>query len=119
MTTMLYKYPGDTDIQGKFFDYTIVEDDAVEQAQADGWFLTTGQAVESHEFISAATAGAMTTEPPASVDSVDKSPVNDLPPTRDELEAKAAELGIQFHHNTGDKKLGEMIEAKLKEQAVA
>lgn len=35
------------------------------------------------------------------------------PPTREELEAKARELGISFHHKTGDKKLSEMIEKAL------
>lgn len=33
--------------------------------------------------------------------------------TRAELEAKAAELGLTYHHKTGDKKLAEMIAAKL------
>jgi hypothetical protein len=34
-------------------------------------------------------------------------------PTRDELKAKAAELGIKFHHRLTDKNLGELIDDKL------
>ncbi len=39
----------------------------------------------------------------------------EAPPTRAELEAKAAELGLKFHPNTGDTKLAALIEAKLGE----
>lgn len=35
------------------------------------------------------------------------------PPTRAELEQKAAELGIKVHHKTGDAKLAAMIAAAL------
>jgi hypothetical protein len=35
-------------------------------------------------------------------------------PTREELEAKAQELGIKFDGRTSDKKLNSLIEAKLK-----
>lgn len=101
MTTMLYKYPGDTDINGKGFDYTIVDDDKVEQAIADGWHLTTGEAV-------AASAADKPEDVHATVD-------DNAPPTRAELEAKAAELGIKFDGRTGDKKLGELITEKLKD----
>lgn len=38
---------------------------------------------------------------------------DNAPPTRAELEAKAAELGIEFSPNIGDKKLGERIAAAL------
>lgn len=39
---------------------------------------------------------------------------DDAPVTRAELEQKAHELGIKFHHKTGDKKLAELIEAAIK-----
>lgn len=115
MTTMLYKHPGSTDINGKSFDYTIVEDEVVEQARAEGWFLTTGEAVQEHEFISAATAGAMKTEAPEIIEYAGQSPAHDAPPTRAELEAKARELGIKFDGRTSEKKLGDQIAAKLKD----
>lgn len=45
----------------------------------------------------------------------DADPVaDDAPVTRAELEQKAREIGLQFHHRTGDKKLAEMIEAAMK-----
>jgi hypothetical protein len=36
-------------------------------------------------------------------------------PTRDELEAKATELGIRFDGRTKDKKLGQLIQDRLSE----
>jgi hypothetical protein len=43
-------------------------------------------------------------------------PVNeDAPPTREELEAKATELGIRFDGRTKDKKLGQLIQDRLSE----
>lgn len=43
---MLYKYPGPHEIHGDRFDYIIVddEDEAVEAAISEGWFLTTDEA---------------------------------------------------------------------------
>ena len=45
-TRMLYKYPGQHEIHGDFFDYAIVDDteEAVAEAVADGWYLTTPEA---------------------------------------------------------------------------
>jgi hypothetical protein len=41
-------------------------------------------------------------------------PVNDdAPPTRAELVQKAKELGLEFHHKTGDAKLAAMIAEAL------
>ena len=40
---------------------------------------------------------------------------DDTEPTRAELEAKAQELGLKFDGRTGDKKLGQLIQAKLSE----
>ncbi len=42
-----------------------------------------------------------------------EEPDDDAPPTRDELEAKARELGIKFDGRTGDKKLAALIADKL------
>jgi len=46
---------------------------------------------------------------PGQDDAVDET----SPPTRAELEQKARELGIPYHHRTGDAKLAVMIEAAL------
>lgn len=70
--------------------------DAVHLAEllAAGWFYTLAEAIDGKQ-----------SEPAQS---------EDAPVTRAELEQKARELGLQFHHRTGDKKLAEMIEAALK-----
>ena len=41
--------------------------------------------------------------------------IDDVAPTREELEAKATELGIRFDGRTKDKKLGQLIQDKLSE----
>jgi hypothetical protein len=46
---------------------------------------------------------------------VQVEPQDDAPPTREELEAKATELGIKFDGRTKDKKLGQLIQDKLGE----
>ena len=47
------------------------------------------------------------------VEVVDTAPEDDAAPTREELEAKAKELGIRFDGRTGDKKLGQLIQDRL------
>lgn len=47
------------------------------------------------------------------VEVVDTVPEDDAPPIREELEAKAKELGIRFDGRTGDKKLGQLIQDRL------
>lgn len=93
--TMLYKTPGPHDIHGGKFDYIIVDSDD-EQALGDairsGWRLTTAAALE----LAAEAAN------------------DNAPPTREELEAKATELGLKFDGRTSDKKLGELISTALK-----
>jgi hypothetical protein len=42
-------------------------------------------------------------------------PKDDALPTREELEAKATELGIRFDGRTKDKKLGQLIQDRLSE----
>jgi hypothetical protein len=46
---------------------------------------------------------------------VDIEPVDESAPTREELEAKATELGIRFDGRTKDKKLGQLIQDRLSE----
>ena len=55
----------------------------------------------------AAQAAAAAAEPEAIIE--------DAAPTRDELEAKATELGIRFDGRTKDKKLGQLIQDRLSE----
>lgn len=86
MHTMLYRYPGPHAIHGDQFDYIIVEDSKVEETLKQGWYLTTPEAKEG---------------------------VDRLEPSRAELEQKATELGIKVDGRWSDKKLGELIAAKL------
>lgn len=65
-------------------------------AIADGWFATVPEALEP-------------AKPVVSHETVDNSP-----PTREELETKATELGIPFKGTWGDKKIAEAIAEKLK-----
>jgi hypothetical protein len=46
---------------------------------------------------------------------LDIEPIDDSAPTREELEAKATELGIRFDGRTKDKKLGQLIQDRLSE----
>jgi hypothetical protein len=50
------------------------------------------------------------------VEAVDTASDDDAAPTREELEAKATELGIRFDGRTRDKKLGQLIQDRLSEQ---
>jgi len=54
---------------------------------------------------------------PSPIDAIEvqAEPQDDAPPTREELEAKATELGIKFDGRTKDKKLGQLIQDKLGE----
>ena len=45
--TMVYKHPGIHAIHGDKFDYKIVDEDDIDSALADGWFLTTTEAKEA------------------------------------------------------------------------
>ena len=80
---MLYKHPGKHKIHGDSFDYVVVDAEGVEAKLAEGWSRTTSEALESS------------------------------PPTREELELKASELGIEFDGRTSDKKLLERITDEL------
>lgn len=89
MSVMLYKHPGQHKLHGDMFDYIIVNEDAVEDTIKKGWSLTTDEA-----------KGIM-----------DAEIIDNAPPTREEIEAKATELGIKFRSNTTD----ETILSKIKE----
>lgn len=90
----LYKVPGlHAGNDGITFDFIVVHDTAEEDAaRADGW----------KDFADAITPKAES-----------EHPDDDAAPTREEMEAKAHELGVDFSPNIGDKKLGERIQAAL------
>ena len=120
----------------------VATQDHLDQRLASGWFLSLGEAIEAAgsraarisrvkpkpprrpskpldginrrlaktEPVAAAPEPAPAPEPVAVPD--DNSPV-----TRDELEAKATELGIPFNGRTSNKKLTSLIETALAQTA--
>lgn len=103
---MLYQQPGTEEIHGGRFASRIVndqaeQDDAIEQ----GWHLTTDEAKG---------ASSKNADGGTGTGSDDSGSDDNAPPTREELEAKAKELGIQFAPNIGDAKLLERINDALK-----
>jgi hypothetical protein len=74
-----------------------------EAALSDGW---------SNDVISALAQKDKTS---ASSGNVDAVVGDDLPPTRDELETKAVELGLKFDGRTSDRKLALLIAEALGE----
>ena len=92
MPTM-YRCPGALRHITRGFLYDKREMDDADKAKAEGWFDTLEEA-------------AGLTAPPV----VEPA---EAPPTRDELEQKAAELGIKFDGRWGDKRLADAIAAKL------
>lgn len=97
----MFKYPGAELIDGMGFDSRVVDSrEQQREAEAEGWHETTDEAFAASEMAASA----------ARADAAD-----DEPPTREELEAKATELGIDFRSNISDKTLAERIAAKLAE----
>lgn len=102
---MLYKAGGKESIHGGMYTTLTVQDAAeLEAALADGWAETTPDALAI-----AADANIKALNADLKPDPVDE----DTPPTRAELEQKAAELGLKIDARWGDKRLGEEIAAKL------
>lgn len=109
MTTMLYKCPGPHEIHGGQYDYTIVDEDQVEAALAEGWKLTTPEAKQDHLDRLAAEAAE---REKAVEDAAAKAIADDnKPASRAELEQMATALKLPFKSNTSDKKLADMIKA--------
>jgi hypothetical protein len=105
---MLYKAPGSEPIHGGLFATLTVENERQEQdAIAEGWRESTPEALKASEERKAAAAAEA------------QRLADEKQPTRDELEAKATELGIDFSARVSDKKLREAIEAKLQAAAAA
>jgi len=99
--TIVYKCPGVHQLPGGTYDYMGVEDeDAMKEAITCGWFKT----------IQEAEAGEAK-EPEALEEEIDEI----SPPTREELEQQAKELGIKFDGRTSDEKLADRIEEALAE----
>lgn len=82
--------------------HQLVEDEEqFDAALAEGWFSTVPEAIKG------------VADKPVDTTKADDSVDDSAAPTRDELEAKATELGIKFDKRTSDKKLGDQISAAL------
>lgn len=92
---LVFKVPGSISRAGGTYDHECVNDEEEMNARlADGWFYSLTEAIA---------------EKPVEAEAVKE----ELPPTREELEAKATELEIKFDGRTTDMKLGKMIAEKL------
>tara|TARA_R110000822_G_scaffold114811_4_gene246514 strand:+ start:1425 stop:1715 length:291 start_codon:yes stop_codon:yes gene_type:complete len=79
---MLYKHPGIHEIHGNKFNYIVVDDDQIEDTIADGWHLTTTDALGEE----AADDEALTSDIIQSM-------------TRDELKALAVKINLDGYYS--------------------
>lgn len=106
---MLYRCGGPVSLQEGAFSTLIVDDgEQCDAATSDGWFLTPGDAKAAQDAADAARAAEAAQRAASDLAALENSP-----PTRAELEAKAAELGIRFDGRTSDRKLTDMIRVAL------
>ena len=138
LPAMIYKSPGiNKKPGGGTYDYICVEtQDVLDEKLAEGWFLSSSEAVDyagnkangikklKQKLATKPTKEKKASKPLSRRHNVSSKIDPDLDPdldtdldtarpTRDELKAKAAELGIKFHHRLTDKNLGELIDDKL------
>lgn len=94
----VYRVPGNHQCNGGTYDFKSVhdEDELLEAIQA-GWKFSIVDALEDVEY---------------EIGEEDNSP-----PSRDELEEKARELGLKFDGRTSDRKLLEMVNQSVLDQA--
>lgn len=105
---MVYQAGGTEEIHGGRFATNIVNDqDELDAALADGWHPTTTEAT------AAAGKPADVGATGAGAGAADDEKDDNAPPSRDELKAKATELGLTFPGNVSNIKLAEMIDAAL------
>jgi hypothetical protein len=139
---MLYKTPPKR--PGKRADMLVVQDEAQrDKALAEGWHLTISAADEASGFVyqkpvpKPLPKRVPKPKPPKPVNKLDPKwsaeqrakaaaevqvaaapaevPQDDAPVTREELEAKATELGIPFNGRTSNKKLSGLIATALQQ----
>ena len=140
LPAMLYKSPGSyKKPTGGTYTYISVEtQEELDDKLANGWFSSSAEAIEAAGD-KATPAGKprpkwamkpikkkkpskpldwreqVKTEPAPAPEPVPEPIDEDAGPTREELEAKATELGIRFDGRTKDKKLGQLIQDRLSE----
>lgn len=117
-TFMLVRVGKEWQLESGWYDLRVVHTkDDLDAALADGWFLDQYAAKAAHE------AAALAAQPAPAAGAGDAGadaaavPADDAPPTRAELEQKAAELGVKFDGRVSDKTLAQRIADKLAEAA--
>ena len=103
---MMFRFPAtgvaSALLEGATYDTCDVADADAEAARAaEGWHTTWPAARQADADAKAAAAA------------VARQAAENTPPTREELEQKARELGIAFDGRTSDKKLSDLIKATL------
>ena len=113
MQEIVYKVPGKNfGPYGKTYDWKPVNsEDELSQAIKEGWFNTLEEAVEDKpvKLVRAREEDGQYKGDDPSTPDVDEAWIEDTAPTRDEMEAKAKELGLEFRKNISDNKLLKLI----------
>jgi hypothetical protein len=109
--TIVYKCPGDRPgpPHTTFKSVGVADKKAFDQALADGWFATLPEAAEAYRN-PAPDRAAIVVEP---------EPIDNAPPTRDEMLTKAAEIGLTVDKRWSDKTLANKIIEALEAQEAA
>ena len=114
----VYKGKGKHQGNGGTFDSAVVQTaEELAQKLEDGWFLNHGEAIAAAKSKTFAAIPVPALEKPVSeAEKPVSEPVLDdsAPPTREELETKATELGIKFDGRYSDKRIAGLIEEALK-----
>ncbi len=104
---LLYKDGGNYQRPGGTYSFRQVHsDEERDSLKADGWVESVAALCGVVEKVVEVVSDAVQ----AFAEVMDACDDETAPPTRAELEAKAAELGLKYHHKTGDAKLAKLIE---------
>jgi len=107
----VYKGKGKHQGNGGTFDLLAVQTvEELSQKLSEGWFLNHGDAIAASKTKTFAATPVSEPAKPVSEPVLD----DNAPPTRQELETKATELGIKFDGRYSDKRLSQLIEDALK-----
>ncbi len=107
---MMYRAPGLLAIHGGYFDTLIADDqEALDAALAAGWSLSTPDALQAKADRENAAAAAV--EQAAEAAANQALADDTRPPSREELEQMATNLGLPFSARVSDKKLAAMVKA--------
>jgi len=111
--TFVYKPGGPGKFKRKRYSYRAVEDEAMRQLMLkEGWLATREEACGFPAPVAKVEEVVEQLVEEKAVE-VQEDPKDDAPPTREELEQMAKELGIKFDGRTSDKKLIALIGEKV------